>query len=194
MRGALILITILVPLLYSSTASAWTSVWCGFSPNNKFQCFNGVDPNDPNEADRNAEKPCLSLQECGRHPQSPFRNSCVAIGVVKNSRQVISSLSSSTIPLDSLRALDAGCKKVSGNSCVSIHIACDPLEFADTQTPATSDPTPFETATHFELPTINLVAQGIFLGIGVVFVLILYAARARIINFVIHGNLPYKLP
>jgi hypothetical protein len=35
--------------------------------------------------------------------------------------------------------------------------------------------------------------QGIGLGLGILIVIIIYAKRAAIINFIVHGNLPYKL-
>lgn len=38
------------------------------------------------------------------------------------------------------------------------------------------------------------IGTGISYGIGVVIVLLIYAARGPILNFVIHGNLPYQLP
>jgi hypothetical protein len=38
------------------------------------------------------------------------------------------------------------------------------------------------------------VRSGIAIGLGILLVILLYAKRAPIANFVIHGNLPYKLP
>ncbi len=38
------------------------------------------------------------------------------------------------------------------------------------------------------------IAAAVSFAIGLVLALILYAARAPILNFIIHGNLPYKLP
>jgi len=45
-------------------------------------------------------------------------------------------------------------------------------------------------------PFFNLgaVGTGISFGLGIIIALLIYAARGPIINFVIHGNLPYKLP
>lgn len=45
-------------------------------------------------------------------------------------------------------------------------------------------------------PELNLGAMGngISFGIGVIIVLALFAFRGRVFNFVIHGNLPLKLP
>lgn len=41
---------------------------------------------------------------------------------------------------------------------------------------------------------IPAIAKGIFFGVGVVLVLLAYATRASVFNFIIHGNLPLKLP
>jgi hypothetical protein len=55
-----------------------------------------------------------------------------------------------------------------------------------------------QTFGHLSLPSfvsgIGELASGVFFGIGVLIVLFLYAFRATLINFFIHGNLPYKLP
>lgn len=51
------------------------------------------------------------------------------------------------------------------------------------------DPRPFAS-----LLNLGAVGTGISFGIGVIIALIVYAMRGAIANFVIHGNLPYKLP
>ena len=40
----------------------------------------------------------------------------------------------------------------------------------------------------------NAIPSGVSFGIGLILILLMYANRAPVINFVIHGNLPLKLP
>jgi len=41
---------------------------------------------------------------------------------------------------------------------------------------------------------LNAVANGVFFGIGIAIVLVAFAYHAAIENFIVHGNLPFKLP
>jgi hypothetical protein len=47
---------------------------------------------------------------------------------------------------------------------------------------------------NFALFSFGAVGTGISFGIGLVIVLLIYASRARLINLIIHGNLPQKIP
>jgi len=95
-----------------------------------------------------------------------------------------------------------------GGSCIVLLTACDatPTKSATAQLNA-QIATP-ETGEHdfdflsnpdfyralFIAKVLEDIRTGIAIGIGILLVILLYAKRASIANFVIHGNLPYKLP
>lgn len=84
-----------------------------------------------------------------------------------------------------------------GTSCSTLITACDvigasPVQIGNSLNVATSSPSSgFELS---KLLDLNAIRTGISFGIGILVVLLAFANRERLTNFIIHGNLPYKLP
>ena len=84
-----------------------------------------------------------------------------------------------------------------GTSCSTLITACDvigasPVQIGNSLNVATSSPSSgFELS---KLLDLNAIRTGISFGIGILVVLLAFANCERLTNFIIHGNLPYKLP
>lgn len=60
--------------------------------------------------------------------------------------------------------------------------------------PPSSFPNDFHVPTLWEIFNMDKIESGIAFGIGVVIVLLIFAKRTAIVNFIVHDRLPYKLP
>jgi general stress protein CsbA len=185
----------LIFLLIPHSAFSFGAVACG-GPNGEIQCF--ATANYSYEADAAREASAACLKHLGAECRSlvPFHNECAAVALFSDRSPVLTS----STRLGAQHAAEAGCYPLNGESCRIALIACDsandPLARIN-QLVTTEDPTWTIRGLLrglFAFFDLGAVGTGISFGLGIILALLIYAARGPIINFVIHGNLPYKLP
>jgi hypothetical protein len=147
-----------------------------------------------------------------------FQNACVA--VFTNSQQkpflAVEQAALNAIATALTRCISSSREERRGSDCKRVALACDgngiPL-ISSAPAPAVAAvakpaPIAIETTSSQPSPSFHTIAQyqfsdlldltavrsGISFGIGIIIALLAFAKRAAIINFLIHGNLPPKLP
>jgi hypothetical protein len=164
---------LLVAFLFVAPSHAFAvgAVACGQLHDGRWLCVSSFDDSTQEAARAEAIATCqLQIQPCNIY--ADYRKACVAVGIVSN--QYVVALARKTIE----EARATVCNEKTG--CQVIVSKCD-----------TTDNSFLE---YFDPINLGAVANGILFGLGIIIALIAFAARAPLINFVIHGNLPYKLP
>jgi len=216
------LFTIVFALAAGSECFGYGSIACG-NLNNLIYCRGFTDVPSFAEADAHAMELCKntaqSRNECNVILR--FNNECnsIAIAPVPNSSLVIGRGNDTQAAIaDAL----ATCRnkysvpycQIATTSCDSYTIAVAPppppqqrprqpdlnqatpvrandIEKEDHRFDFLSDPAFYRALVLAKL--FQDIWTGIGLGLGILFVIVVYAKRAAIVNFVIHGNLPYKI-
>jgi hypothetical protein len=210
MRHLLFLALITVFMGTGQNASALSSIFCGADINGFPHC--GTVTHQPSESDAvtNGMAVCqqMSLSNCSYAGTTiTFSNQCRSVAApLSGPTWYSSSASSAQAAQDD--AISYCEQNIQHTVCTAIKTLCD----------ETSGPLPTET--YFSLPirpsppnsktiadydyvqllqptgflNIAAIRTGISFGLGLIFALLVYAKRAWITNFIIHGNLPRTLP
>jgi hypothetical protein len=162
----------------STPAFSYTAVWCLYDVHALFLCYSSSAATG-DDADRAASEQCehSRLGTCER-AVAPFAHQCLAVGHHGNSRTLLYALAPTILQAQ------ANISCPSGDSCNIDYVKCDFDLTSPVLRPQVLD----------LWDSLNYLTKGIFIGLGIFIVGAVYATRAPILNFIIHGNLPYKLP
>jgi hypothetical protein len=171
-----LLLTLLVLASFSSSASAFTSVYCTLGDHPKPSsplCASGWG-STPQEADRNAFQACRNLNagSCNEITFHPLDHQCLSVESGGNV-PVISGVGDD---LFSARNKAAESCRPYGTTCTVVFEACDA--------------TPQSKFVIYVIQSTPLILLLLAITVGI----IAFLARAPISNFIIHGNLPRTLP
>ena len=167
-RFAITLFVLLAP----TPAFAFGALACGRTLDNQhWYCASSY--NDSTEAQAHAEALAVCKNESSScRIFSDFSNECIAAA---NDGGFIITAHAPTIQAAREKVCDGH-----GSECKPFNAQCDPY-----------DPDHPPAINVFNFGTFY---NGITLGLGFILVIVLYAQRARLANFIIHGNLPQKIP
>jgi hypothetical protein len=167
-------IALVISLLAAERALAYGALACT-SRESGWDCTISYNEPTPEDADTAAMALCSRKhRDCSVVVPAKFHNQCLAAAAGPNSKLV----NIDFIPrnLDTDRLLD-GCNRRDGN-CRVLAVACD------------GNPFPYPVS----ISPPSYVSVAISAAVGVLLILLAYTQRARLENWIIHGNLPHELP
>ena len=186
MRRILFATLTLIIACFSCPAWAFTSVYCsvGPAPTPSSPVCVSQWGSTPQEADRNAFQSCSNLKigPCSNVSFPPLDHQCLSVGTGADK------------PLITGRGRDLFEAQMNmGESCKPAGTTCTIIfEQCDADAPTISQV--FRGRLLALIEATDYVTKGLFFGVGVVLVILVYAMRGNIINFLIHDNLPLELP
>ena len=165
------LITLIFLLVAPSHAFAVGAVVCGQYQDGNLTCVVSFNDSTEEEARADAHASCANSRAQGCRSYAYFSRACIAIAVIN--KQLITTHIANTE--QAARAICDG-----KTNCEIIKTQCDTTDNSYLQ--------------YLELINFGAVGNGILFGLGIIIALLIYAKRASLANFIIHGNLPQKLP